>query len=144
MRKISGLFGALTLIVAVTSCGGSTAPGGGGGGGVGGGGGGGTCPAGTFCMGSSIFFTSTATAQPVSLMVGTSQAVTWFNDGIGHNVIFDDPNSALAVGNGTSGDIPIPAVGTFQRQFAAAGTYPFHCTIHGTKTTGMRGSVVVQ
>jgi plastocyanin len=95
-------------------------------------------------MGSSTFFTSTATTQPVSLTVGTSQAVTFFNDGIGHNVIFDDPNSALAVGNGTSGNIPDPAVGTFQRQFATAGTYPFHCTIHGTATTGMRGFVVVQ
>jgi plastocyanin len=95
-------------------------------------------------MGSSIFFTATSTTQPVSLTFGSNQAVTWFNDGIAHNVVFDNPSSAQAVGNGSSGNIPDPATGTFQRQFAAAGTYPFHCTIHGTATTGMRGTVVVQ
>jgi plastocyanin len=142
MRKISGLIGALTLIFAVTSCGGgSTAPGGGGGGG---GGGGNNCSAVTFCMSSTTFFTAAASTQPVTLTVNTNTAVTWFNDGIAHNVVFDNPASALAVVGGNSGDILDPATGSNQRQFAAAGTYPFHCTIHGTKTTGMRGAVIVQ
>jgi len=95
-------------------------------------------------MGSSTFFTAAASTQPVTLTFGTNQAVTWFNDGIAHNVIFDNPAAALAVGGGNSGNITDPASGSNQRQFATAGTYAFHCTIHGTATTGMRGAVVVQ
>ena len=33
--------------------------------------------------------------------------------------------------------------GTYQRTFADAGSFPYHCTIHGTATSGMRGSVTV-
>lgn len=33
--------------------------------------------------------------------------------------------------------------GTYQRTFDAAGTFTYYCTIHGTPTSGMRGSVVV-
>jgi plastocyanin len=97
-------------------------------------------------MGSASFFTSAATTQPVSLMVGTNTAVTWTNDsgGTPHNVTFDTPAAALAVGNGSAGDIPDHSSGSNQRQFATAGTYPFHCTIHGTANSGMRGTVVVQ
>ncbi len=141
MRKISGLFGTLTLIVAVTSCGGSTAPGGGGGGG----GGGGTCPAGTFCMGSAIFFTAAETLQPVTLTVAINTPVTWTNDsGVQHDVRFATPTAALAVGSGSAGNIPAHTVGSNQRQFATAGSYPFYCVFHGTANTGMRGIVVVQ
>jgi Plastocyanin len=83
-----------------------------------------------------------ATFSPTSVTVGTNAAVTWTNDsGILHNVTFDTPAAALAVGNGAAGNIPDHSAGSNQRQFAAAGSYPFHCTIHGA---GMHGTVVVQ
>jgi plastocyanin len=80
--------------------------------------------------------------QPVSLTVGTNTAVTWDNNSGGqqHDVIFDSPSAALPVGTGSSGNIGFHTSGTNQRQFAAAGTYPFHCTVHA----GMTGTVVVQ
>ena len=49
-----------------------------------------------------------------------------------HNVTFDDGETS---GNQSSG--------TYERDFAAAGTFPYHCTIHGTATSGMRGVVTV-
>jgi plastocyanin len=140
MRKISGLFGALTLLVALTSCGGdSTSPGGGGGGG----GGVGNCAAATFCMGSSTFVSATGSAASPTVTVATNTAVSWNNNsgGITHDVTFDAPAAALAVGNGSAGDIPQHSSGINQRQFATAGSYPFHCTIHGA---GMKGTVIVQ
>ena len=33
--------------------------------------------------------------------------------------------------------------GTYTRAFATAGTFPYHCTIHGSATSGMRGTVTV-
>jgi hypothetical protein len=138
MRKKSGLIAVLTLMFAMISCGGSTAPGGGGGGG----GGGGNCPAGTFCMGSSTFFTAAGSATNPTVTVAPNTPVTWFNDNAGnHDVTFDDPSTALAVGNGNAGNIPVHTSGTNQRQFASAGTYHFHCVQHAP---GMVGTVVVQ
>lgn len=128
MRKISGLIGALTLMFAVTSCGGdSTAPGGGGGDG--------TCPAGTFCLLSSSF-------SPTARTVNVGTTVTWRNDAvILHNVTWDDVagrNAALQ-GDGT-GDIATFDTGSHTRLFNTAGTYSFRCTLHG----GMVGTLTVQ
>jgi plastocyanin len=65
--------------------------------------------------------------------------------GVDHNVTFDTPATALAVGSGSSGNIPDHSSGSNQRQFAVSGSsHPFHCTIHGTATSGMRGTVTVQ
>ena len=141
MRKISGLFGVLILSVGLISCGG---------------GGDGsvspppppppppppTCVTGTFCMAGSTFFTSAATVQPVALSVAANATVTWTNDsGVAHNVTFDDPTTALAVGTGSSGSFAAPTGGTSQRKFAVSGSsHPFHCTIH----PGMSGTVNVQ
>jgi len=132
MRKISRLFGALTLLIAVTSCGGdSTSPGGGGGGG----GGGGTCPAGTFCMGGSVF-------SPTARTVAAGTTVTWQNgSNTGHTVTWDNTagrNAALA-GDGT-GDIDEFSTGSHTRLFNTAGVYPFHCIIH----PGMIATLTVQ
>ena len=145
MRKISGLFGVLILSIGLMSCGG---------------GGDGsvspppppppppppTCAAGTFCMGSATFLTANSTVQPVSLTAAANTAVTWINDSGGtlHNVIFDDAASALAVGTGSAGNIPDHTTGSNQRKFATAGNHPFHCSIHGSAGSGMRGVVVVQ
>jgi len=56
----------------------------------------------------------------------------WSSGGVSHNVTFDDGEAS---GNQSSG--------TYQRTFATAGSYAYHCTIHGTATSGMRGSVTV-
>jgi plastocyanin len=96
-------------------------------------------------MGSASFLTDNSIVQPVTLSVAANTAVTWTNDsGIQHDVIFDDPASALAVGTGGSGNIGLHTSGSNQRQFTATGHHPFHCSVHGTTTTGMRGDVVVQ
>jgi plastocyanin len=93
-------------------------------------------------MGSSTFFTAASTGANPTITVGVNTAVTWTNDsGVQHDVIFSDPTAPQAVGNGNSGNIGLHTSGTSQRQFAAAGTYPFHCTQH---PPGMIGTVVVQ
>ena len=122
MRKISGLFGGLLLILSAISCGGgdATSPGGGGGGG----GGGGNCAANTFCMGIQTFFPTTLTVQ-----VGTP--VTWTNGSSQtHDVIF----TAAPVA-----DIPPHTQGSNVRTFNVAGSYDFHCDFH----PGMVGTLTV-
>jgi plastocyanin len=62
--------------------------------------------------------------------VGTT--VTWTWSGANpHDVLFDD---------GTRSAI-LQRTGTYTRQFGAAGTYNYHCSIHGL---GMSGRVTVQ
>ena len=63
---------------------------------------------------------------------GTTVVWAWASSGRTHNVTFDDGEA--------SGD---RSSGTYQRTFAGAGTFPYHCTIHGTATSGMRGVVTV-
>ncbi|HMI46709.1 MAG TPA: plastocyanin/azurin family copper-binding protein [Gemmatimonadaceae bacterium] len=94
-------------------------------------------------MGSSTFVSATGSASNPTVTVATNTAVTWNNNsgGIEHDVTFDTPASALAVGGGSAGNIGAHTTGTNQRQFAAVGSYPFHCTIHGA---GMKGTVIVQ
>jgi plastocyanin len=74
--------------------------------------------------------------------VAANTAVTWTNDsGVPHDVTFDDPTTALAVGAGSAGNITQPASGSHQRQFAVSGSsHPFHCAIHGLV---MHGTVTV-
>lgn len=134
MSTICRVLGSSVLMVVATACG-SDSPGPGNGGG---GGGGGNCPANSICMTSSLF-------SPTSRTVAANAPVTWTNNSTTlHNVTFSTPTAALAVGAGGSGDFNAPASSSSQRQFAAAGSYAFHCTIHGTATSGMRGTVVVQ
>jgi plastocyanin len=69
---------------------------------------------------------------PTSLQVaaGTTVTWTWASGSVGHNVTFDDGvHSATQSG------------GTYTRTFTTAGTYAYHCTIHGTP---MSGTVTVQ
>lgn len=76
--------------------------------------------------------------RPADVTITAGQSVTWTNtSGSVHNVTADDgsfASGALAVSNG---DI---VGGSFSRQFAAAGTFSYHCTIHPQMT----GRVVVQ
>jgi plastocyanin len=72
--------------------------------------------------------------DPSSLEVapGASVVWAWASGGTAHNVTFDDGEAS---GNRSEG--------TYERTFATAGTYPYHCTIHGSATSGMRGVVTV-
>jgi len=73
--------------------------------------------------------------DPEALQVAPGATVVWVwsSGGQTHNVTFEDgPQS----GNKSSG--------TYERTFADAGAYPYHCTIHGSPTSGMRGVVTVE
>jgi plastocyanin len=74
------------------------------------------------------------TFDPSSLEVaqGASVVWAWSSGGVTHNVTFDDGEQS---GNRSDG--------TYTRTFAAAGSFPYHCTIHGSATSGMRGSITV-
>jgi plastocyanin len=80
---------------------------------------------------------------PANLSVTSGNAVTWTwntcsgGDGYGggqtcvnHDIVFDDGT--------TSGTL---SQGSYQRKFTTAGTYAYHCSIHGA---AMSGKVVVQ
>jgi plastocyanin len=83
-------------------------------------------------------FSPSTTTVPV----GTTVTWQWPNtcsDGYGgyytcptHSVVFDD---------GSNIQSPTQSSGTFTRTFAAAGTFKYHCAIHGT---AMSGQIVVQ
>jgi len=84
------------------------------------------------------------TFSPASVTVPVGTTVTWqwpstCTDGYGgyytcptHSVVFDD---------GSNISSPTQSTGTFARTFTAAGTFKYHCVIHGT---AMSGQVVVQ
>ena len=78
------------------------------------------------------FFDPSATTVPV----GTTVTWTWNTcdvygaSCVSHNVVFDD---------GTKSGLQ--STGTYQRTFTVAGTYPYHCSVHGTS---MSGSVTVK
>lgn len=78
--------------------------------------------------------------SPVSKTVAVGTAVTWAWNScsgdaytgqacVSHDIVFDD--------TATSG---LKDQGTYSRTFTVAGTYPYHCSIHGT---AMSGSITV-
>jgi plastocyanin len=74
--------------------------------------------------------------SPSTLTVTTGATVTWtWNGSNSHNVTWV---------NGSPAASPTQSSGSYQRTFDAPGTYTYYCTIHGTPTSGMRGTVVVQ
>lgn len=93
--------------------------------------------------GSSNTVTLQATSfSPTTISVNAGTTVTWewapcTDDGYGgtcptHAVTFDDGSNIASATQST---------GTFTRTFATAGTYKYHCAIHGAT---MSGQVVVQ
>lgn len=83
---------------------------------------------GTVCL------TTSNTFNPSSMTVTPGTTVTWDNEtGVTHNVTFDTPGSPASIGNFASG----AKTATFPK----AGTYDYHCTIHGAS---MSGKIVVQ
>ncbi len=71
--------------------------------------------------------------DPAATTVAAGTTVTWtWNGSAQHNVTFDD-GSGLKSATQNSG--------TYSRTFASAGTYSYHCTIHGA---GMSGTITVK
>lgn len=92
------------------------------------------------CVGvpAKIEINSTGTAfEPATITVDKGQPVcwTWSSASLTHNISSSD-------GFFSSG--PPATQGTFQKTFTSAGTFGFHCQVHGTATTGMRGTVIVR
>lgn len=65
--------------------------------------------------------------SPSSTTVPVNTKITWTWGGyVSHNVTFDD---------GTASGTQLS--GTFARTFGTAGTYKYHCTIHGSSMSGV-------
>ena len=117
----------LPLVLAVApACGG----GGGDDGGSGGSGGTPTAPSGggtsTTPSTSSEIRVADNSFSPSATTVAAGTAVTWTWAGASpHDVTFDDGQKS-----GTQ------VTGTYQRTFAAAGTFPYHCSVHGASMSG--------
>ena len=135
-----GAFAAIALVLFVFGCGGgggggpTSPPPSGGTGGNGGNTGGSTSSSITV---ENNQFTPASTTVPV----GTTVNWTWNSctgDGYGgqlctdHSVVFDD---GVRQGSGVQGS------GTFSSQFATAGAYTYHCSVHGS---AMHGTITVQ
>lgn len=75
--------------------------------------------------------TASNTFSPSSVTIARNGSVGW-TFGALHNVTFDT--------QGAPQNITDTSTGTVSRTFATAGTYNYHCTIHGV---GMSGSVIV-
>ena len=74
--------------------------------------------------------------SPSALTVAAGTTVTWKWTGSGpHNVTWSGPGAPAASTTQTTG--------IYERIFDAAGTYGYYCTLHGTATSGMRGTVTV-
>lgn len=75
--------------------------------------------------------------NPQTKTIAAAETVLWEWAGNNqHNVTWVDPSGVS--------NSPTQAAGTFTRSFANAGAFNYYCTIHGTATSGMRGSIVVQ
>ena len=77
--------------------------------------------------------------NPATRTVSVGTTVTWLNqDGVAHTVTYSSgPGTAFSSGT-------VAAAGIYTHTFTAAGTYQYYCTIHGTPTTGMHATIVVQ
>jgi plastocyanin len=73
---------------------------------------------------------------PSALSVDAGTTVTWEWAG-------DAPHNVTWIGPGAPAASATQTTGTYQRVFDAAGTYDYYCTVHGTPTSGMRGTVTV-
>jgi len=71
--------------------------------------------------------------SPDTLTVSVGQTVTWSNGGtIGHTVTFD---------SGPAFSQPLNPGATVTRPFPTAGTFTYHCSIHGRS---MHGTIIVK
>jgi plastocyanin len=84
-----------------------------------------------------------ATTNPAVDTVAVGGSVTWTwaaSTGAPHNIT--PPDSPTFTGRETVDPPPLPAPHT--ATFAAAGTYTYYCTFHGSPGSGMSGRIVVR
>ena len=74
--------------------------------------------------------------SPSTEAIAVGETVTWTWSGSQQHNVSWDAGSPTASATQSSG--------TYQRAFAQAGKYDYHCTIHGTPGAGMHGAVTVQ
>jgi plastocyanin len=72
----------------------------------------------------------------VTVAVGTTVTWTWVGG-------FHDVTSTGNPGFSSSG-VPTAAPKSFSQTFTTPGTYLYFCSVHGSPTAGMRGTIVVQ
>ena len=72
---------------------------------------------------------NTFTPSATTLANGTTVTWTW-TGAAQHDVAFDDGTKSA-----------VQTTGTYTRRFTVAGTYNYHCTVHGV---GMSGTVTIQ
>lgn len=72
---------------------------------------------------------------PANVNIDVGQTVTW--EWIGSN------QHDVRWSAGTPAGQDAQTTGTYSRTFATTGTHGYYCTIHGTPTSGMRGTVTV-
>lgn len=93
-------------------------------------------PPGTVCTpgNGTVCLTASNTFNPSTMTVAPGTTVTWDNEtGVTHNVTFDTQGAPASIGNFSSG--------AKTATFPSAGTYAYHCTIHGAS---MSGKIIVQ
>jgi|tagenome__1003787_1003787.scaffolds.fasta_scaffold20564926_1 plastocyanin len=106
--------------------------------------------------GSPVTFSATATEQPppstdanvnvsdnqfspasLTISAGTTVVWTWGPSAHNHNV-------APAASEPARSGNPVNGPHTYQYKFNTPGTYVYFCEVHGTPTTGMKGTIIVQ
>jgi plastocyanin len=86
--------------------------------------------------GSLVCMTATSFSPP-NLTVAAGSTVMWSDgSGIQHTV-------TSAPGSAETFDQTVGGGGAFSRQFNTAGTFNYYCQIHGSPTSGMRGTITV-
>jgi plastocyanin len=73
----------------------------------------------------------------LTISAGTTVVWTWASTAVGHNVV---PVGTQPPGSGALASAPK----TYQFRFDTPGTYNYYCVAHGTPTSGMRGTIIVQ
>jgi plastocyanin len=76
------------------------------------------------------------TFRPDRIEVAPGTEVIWVNRGRNEHDISSESGFGVAADDFQPGD-------EYRYVFTEAGEYPYHCTIHGTETIGMIGTVVV-
>jgi plastocyanin len=76
--------------------------------------------------------------EPANVTIAVGTTVTWTWVGGIHNVT--PAGAPTFTGSGS----PVSAPHTFSQTFSSPGTYLYFCEVHGTATSGMRGTIVVQ
>ena len=76
------------------------------------------------------------TFRPDRLEIAPGTEVVWVNRGRNEHDISSESGFGVAAADFQPGD-------EYRYVFTEPGEYPYHCTIHGTATVGMMGTIVV-